>query len=922
MKKCILIIILLNINLLFTQEKDPIISVSFQEEPILNVFQKIEKESSFKFFYLDQWFNDQPVSGVYSNKPISDILEDLFKDSLINYYITNDNRIILTQNSLIYDNLPEGFFNEETVIIDEEDEYEEDNVNPVFSSSDKANSTISVETVRIGKENRYNNRKRFHLSGIIKNSVSGKPVDNVAIVLKGKNIGVATNSRGYYEIALKPGLNILVIKLIGFKNIQKNVIIYNDGYLNIALDEDYDELDTVILKANYDKNVNDANTGVTELNVRKIKNIPLVLGERDILKVATALPGITTAGEGSSGFNVRGGSADQNLILLDDGVIYNPAHFFGIFSAINPFSTGSVKIYKGNIPAEFGGRLSSVFDITTKEANTEKFSGEVSIGPVTGNAVLEIPLKKEKSAILIGGRATYSNWILRSLDEESLKKSQASFFDGIAKYNTKIGKNDALKATAYFSRDAYSITTDSLFSYSNRVASLRWNHNFNDNNRGSIIIANSQYKFNIDFDGDTNNDFKLNYDIIETELKFKMATIVNKSHKLNYGLSGKLYSVNPGTIDPFGGESIIESLTIPKEKGLEVAVFASDDFTVNDKLLLSAGIRFSTFAALGESIQGVYQEGLPISESTLIENKEFGKNEVIETYGGPEVRVSARYFILPDFSVKASFNNTFQYIHTLSNNTTLSPTDTYKLSDLNVKPQEANQYSLGFFKNFNEADYELSVEGYYKKSKNILDFKVGAELLLNEDIETQVLQGNGKSYGVEFLFKKNEGKLNGWIGYTYSKSLIQFASDFNEERVNNGEFFPSNFDKPHDVSVVANYKLTKRFSFSANFVYQTGRPITVPVGVFEFDGSEFVLYSDRNKFRIPDYYRLDLSFNVEGNHKIKKFAHSFWNISVYNVLGRDNPYSLFFVTEGGKVKAFQSSIFSIPVPTITYNFKF
>ena len=452
--------------------------------------------------------------------------------------------------------------------------------------------------------------------------------------------------------------------------------------------------------------------------------------------------------------------------------------------------------------------------------------------------------------------------------------------------------------------------------------SLKWDHSFNDKNKGSVILANSEYRFGIEFDGNTDNDFDLGYKVNETHLKLKMKYLLNDKHKFDYGVSSKLYIVDPGNIDPKGSNSIVEPLSIPRERGLESAIFIADNFTVNKKLLINAGLRYSVYAALGAATQRIYEDGQPRNEGTLVEERQFGKNEVIETYGGPEVRLSARYFINPTLSVKASYNNTYQYIHTLSNNTTVSPTDTWKLSDLNIEPQQANQYALGFYKNLDGNTYELSIEGYYKKTKNILDYKVGAELLLNETIEQEVLQGNGKSYGIEFLIKKTKGKLNGWLGYTYSRSFIQLDSEFSEERVNNGEYFPSNFDKPHDVSLVANYKLTRRFSLSANFTYQTGRPVTYPIGSYIFNGSEQVLYSDRNKFRIPDYYRVDVGLNIEGNHKIKKFAHSFWNISIYNVLGRNNPYSVFFVTDNGEIKAYKSSIFSIPVPTITYNFKF
>ncbi len=436
------------------------------------------------------------------------------------------------------------------------------------------------------------------------------------------------------------------------------------------------------------------------------------------------------------------------------------------------------------------------------------------------------------------------------------------------------------------------------------------------------MFSNSNYKFNIDYDGESNNDFNLQYSIDEIEAKLNLAYTPNNKHNIQYGLSSKLYSNDPGELSPDGSESIIETLKIPRERALESGIYVSDDFSISDKLSFYAGFRYSIFMALGESTQRVYEEGLPKNESTLIGTETYDKNEVIETYTGPEIRLSTRYFLAPDLAIKASFNSTYQYIHTLSNNTTASPIDTWKLSDLNIKPQDAIQFSLGLFKNFKDETYELSVEGYYKKMNNVLDYKVGAQLLMNETIEQDVLQGDGKAYGVEFLIKKNKGKLNGWLGYTYSRSFVRLDGTFPEEIVNNGDYFPSNYDKPHDVSLVANYKLTKRFSLSTNFVYQTGRPVTVPVGNYIFNGAEYVLYSDRNEYRIPDYIRLDVGLNIEGNHKINKLAHSFWNISIYNVLGRNNPYSVFFVTDDGEVKAYQSSIFSIPIPTITYNIKF
>jgi outer membrane receptor for monomeric catechols len=398
--------------------------------------------------------------------------------------------------------------------------------------------------------------------------------------------------------------------------------------------------------------------------------------------------------------------------------------------------------------------------------------------------------------------------------------------------------------------------------------------------------------------------------------------LFSEKHKFSYGIASKLYGINPGNFDPKNSESLLTPINIEKERGLESAVYIADSFKVNDKLLIDIGLRYSSYAFLGKSTQRIYQSNLPLNDATVVEIKTYNNNEVIKTYGGLEPRIAARYFLTDNFSVKASYDKANQYIHLLSSNTTQSPTDTWKLSDLNVKPQVAEQFSVGFFKNFDTNDLELSVEGYYKKSSNFLDYKVGAQLLLNENIETELLQGEGKAYGVELLLKKQSGRLNGWIGYTYSRTFIKLDSQFDEEKVNNGKFFAANFDKPHDVSVVLNYKFTKRYSLSSNFTYQTGRPITYPIGTYNYGNAEYTLYSDRNKYRIPDYFRLDIGVNVEGNHKLKKLAHSFWNFSIYNVLGRNNPYSVYFVTDDGKIKAYKTSIFSIPVPTVTYNFKF
>ncbi len=905
-------------------QEDNLISGTYDNAPLYNIITDIESKSDYSFFFIKDWVQKDSVTISFNNENLESALDRLFSKTQLNYYILkNDKRVFLVENTVIYDELPRGFFGrkaDSSVIVNTEKGFTAPK--PVFFNDDIRQKEKLFQIVRIGKASAANAKSSYILSGKAINTSTGEPIQDLAIRVVNTNLITATDANGNYSIELPAGYNAIATSAMGIEDSKREVIMYADGELNLVLEEGLERLDEVVVEADAASNVEDAITGSEQIDSEESKNIPLVLGERDILQVAKALPGISSAGEGATGLNVRGGKTDQNLVLLDDAVIYNPTHFFGIFQALNPFTTKGVAIYKGSMPVEYGGRLSSVFDIRTKNGNVEKVAGEGSIGPVTGNMALEVPLEKNKSSLIIGARGAYADWILRSLDEESLNNSEASFFDGIVKYYDKINDKNEIRASGYYSRDNFSITSDSLYNYSNRLFSLRWDRQVSDKTNSALFIGNSDYRFGIDFDGESNNDFELDYGINETALKYKMQTIVNDNHTLNYGLSSKYYSVNPGSIEPSGSSSDIASRRISKEKALEGAVFIGDELKINDKFLVNLGLRYAFFAALGEATQRTYNDNQPRNESTVRDTISYGNGEFIETYGGPELRLSARYLLTPDLSIKAGVNNSYQFLHTLSNNTTVSPIDTWKLSDLNIEAQKGYQASLGIYKNLNENEYEISLEGYYRRMENVLDFKTGADLFLNENVETEILQGDGKAYGVEFLIKKNRGDFNGWLGYTYSRSLYRFDREFNEERINNGEFFPSNFDKPHDVSLIVNYKLTRRFSFSGNFVYQTGRPVTYPIGTFRFNNADFVAFSNRNEFRIPDYYRLDLGFNMEGNHKKNKLAHSFWTFSVYNVLGRNNPYSVFFVTDNGEVKALQSSIFAIPIPSITYNFKF
>ncbi|HEA30752.1 MAG TPA: TonB-dependent receptor [Leeuwenhoekiella sp.] len=891
------------------QEKEDI-SVDFENTSLSNALSSIEDQTDYRFYYKEDWLTSYKVSATFNNAPLETVLTTIFKETELNYVIRRK-RIILTKNAVVYQSLPENYFDQDSLTVQATEQ------NAILQTKNRNTDRV----IAIGKQEKGDTKSHI-LSGTARDSKTGEPLASLSITTADRSRYTTTRTDGSYSIELPNGYNTLETSLLGYQQQRYTIVLYGDGNLNIQIAENTEMLGEVLIDAEKDKNISEAVMGLTSIDIENIKTIPLVLGERDVLKAALTLPGISTAGEGANGYNVRGGRSDQNLILLDDAVLYAPNHFLGFFSAVNPFTTAKADIYKASIPAEFGGRLSSVIDIETKDGNTTNFSGEGSIGPVTGNLMLEIPVVEEKASIIVGARATYADWILNSLDEESLENSEASFYDGIVKYHHKIGENNNISATGYYSRDRFSITTDSLYDYENILASLKWETRFNDKTSADFQLNTTHYGYDINFDGDANADFDYGYAVNETQFKANINHNLNEKHKLQFGLSSKIYGIQPGNIVPGDENSDVQPLRIPYERGLESALYLSDSYKLSEKWLFDLGFRLSMFNAMGSATQNFYAEGEPKNDASIVRTETYDDFQAYKTYFTPEFRLSGRYFLTESASVKASFNSSAQYIHQLTSNTTVSPTDIWKLSDSNIEQQRGNQYSLGLYKNIDAENLEISLEGYYKTMDNILDYKVGADLTLNQKIEQELLQGTGRAYGVEFLIKKEKGEFNGYLGYTYSRSELKLDSAIPEENVNNGGYFPANYDKPHDFSLVSNYRLTKRFSFSMNFVYQTGRPVTYPTGKFIYAGQEQVVYSDRNKFRIPDYYRLDLGINIEGSHKKNKLAHSFVNISVYNVLGRNNPYSVFFVTEDNEIKAFQSSIFSIPIPTITYNFKF
>ena len=878
---------------------------------------KIEEQTEYRFFYKPTWTDSLSIDFNTTNKTIEEVLTQLFAPLELYFFIDKNKGVFITYRRKIFNELPVDYF-QEVVSTDREANafhYAE------YENKEERSKAVEEKLYYVGiKTNDLQGNAT--LAGIVKEAASGEPIVGAAVYLENTTTGVATDPLGYYSLTLPKGRHRLAIKSIGMKGTYRNVMLYANGKFDIELEEEITSLKEVLVESERGARVASIQMGAERLDIKTMKQMPLMLGETDIMKVMLTLPGVQTVGEGSTGINVRGGATNQNLILFNDAVVYNPSHLFGFFSTFNPDVLKSAELYKSGIDAAYGSRISSVLDVRSREGNLKKFSVSGGISPITGRVSVEGPIVKEKTSFVLGVRSTYSDWLLSKLSATTLKNSAASFYDITAMVNHKMNDNNNLYLSVYKSQDRFRFNRDTLYDYSDGNASLKWQHIFNNKLYGVLTGTFSRYAYTMQGSRDPLESFKMNFWIRQAGAKVDVSYIPNPKHTFNAGLHVTRYDLMPGNMQPLGAFSVVTPDRLQFEQGIESAVYVSDQFEINPALTLYLGTRYSTFHYIGERQVYQYAEGLPLDESSIVDTVTYASGRSIASHGGFEPRISARYMLSKNSSIKVSYNRMRQYIQMLSNTTAITPTDVWKLSDQHIKPQIGDQVSLGFYSNLRHNTIELSLEGYYKSVPQTIDYKDGAKLLMNHHLETDVAEAVGEAYGIEFLVKRAYGKLNGWISYTYSRSFIKINNKFPEEEVNEGDYYPSNFDKPHAVNVISNYRISKRFNFSLNVVYSTGRPITLPIAVYSINGTFRPFYSERNQYRIPDYFRTDFSVNLEGSHKVDKPAHSSWTFSIYNLTGRKNAYSVFFVTEGKSIKGYKLSIFGQPIPTITYNFKF
>ncbi|WP_100612409.1 TonB-dependent receptor [Confluentibacter lentus] len=772
-----------------------------------------------------------------------------------------------------------------------------------------------------------NSQEKFTLSGTIFEVKSNETVIGVNLYFPEIELGTSSNEYGFFSITLPKGTHKIIISSIGYNTITDTLNLSENITKNYRLEENIETLNEIIITENIEKlDIKKPQMSVNSLTSNTIKNIPVVLGEADIIKAITLLPGVTNAGEGASGFNVRGGAVDQNLILLDEATIYNSSHLFGFFSVFNPDAIKDLKLYKGGIPARYGGRVSSVLDIYQKDGNSKKFHANGGIGIVSSRLLIEGPLKKDKSSFLFGGRSSYAHLFLPLFDINN----EAYFYDLNTKLSFKIDDKNNIYLSGYFGRDVFTIADSFENIYGNSTLNVRWNHLFSNKlfTNLSLIYSDYYYDLKLNF-----VEFKWNSGIQNFNLKYDFKYYLSNKMKLEFGLNSIYYKFNPGKIDPTTQTSGISPFKLIDKYAFENAVYLDSEYQLSDKIAVSFGLRLSSFLRLGQDELNIYEndqavifnDNLQIYEkANPIGTENFKRSDVIKSFFNVEPRLSIAYQLNNNSSVKASYNRMSQYLHLLSNTSSPTPLDVWTPSGKYIKPQLLDQFALGYFKNFNNTNYSLEIESFYKTVKNRIDYIDGADLIANNAIEQVILNGNAEAYGLEILFKKNEGRLNGWIAYTLSKSKQQTKGRTpNELGINNGNWYNTPHDRTHDISITGSYKYSEKWKLNANFLFQTGRPTTYPNSQYIYNGVNVPNFEPRNSNRLPSYHRLDISTTYTPKPEKKEGWQSYWVFGIYNAYNRRNAASIRFGSNetSGLNEATRLSIFGI-VPSVSYNFKF
>lgn len=769
------------------------------------------------------------------------------------------------------------------------------------------------------------------VQGKVVDGKTGEPLSGAVISYAKLNLAVNTDKDGDFTIKLPVGDQELSVKFYGYEESNPKLKIYGKGNVKLELFEKSINLDEVIVRAEMAQNgVMRNQMSLVRIDAKAIKELPVSMGETDIIRSVTLMPGVQSVGEFGSGFNVRGGSSDQNLVLMEDLPVFNPSHVFGLISIVNSDDISSVTLLKAGIPAKYGERASSVLDIKMGGSQPEKATAKGGIGLINSRINLKIPLFYKKVVWSIGGRSSYSDWLLKKIPDIQLQNSSAKFYDLNSMLTVSPNSSNRISLFGYYSHDFFRFDGNTEYQYNNLMGGIRWSHSFSNEFSMNIMAGRSKYDLKVDEGIDEPFDYsKIKSGIIYDGLRWNFSLSSLSKNALDFGLNAVRYNNNPGELSPGSAGSVISYKKVQKEQAYELSGYLSDNLTVSDKINFEIGLRFTRYMFVGPYIARKYLSEEPRIQDNLEEAKEYKKGATIFGYNAFEPRLSAIYKINGESSVKLSYSKIHQFMNLVSNTSVMAPTDVWKLSDNNISPLICNQLTVGYYRNFSRNLMEASVELYFKQLNNLIEYKEGATLLMNQTIETDLIPAEGYNYGLEFYLKKNNGRLTGWASYTYSRSLRKTTSVFDEEQIKKNKYFPSNFDKPHNLIVQSNYHISKRWRFSATFMYNTGRPTTLPELKYYFNGVQQVIYSDRNKYRLPDFHRLDVSITLDESLKLKKKWKGSWTLSIVNLYSRKNAFSSFYQRETPSMAndyemyaLYKLYVIGKPFPTLTYNFSF
>lgn len=878
---------------------------------------QVEQQTELQFFYRAEWFDGHSIDYEADSVSAEEAIYEVLKGTGLHFNTIHSSSVVILPDGRLNMNLP-VMLTESYSEIGEGQDYLGIKADQYLSGT---RPEQIARTMIVGNPALASSRSIARVKGRLLNMETGEPVAGATMVDLESGKGSASDQSGNVSMALRPGKHSMRFSFIGMEHIDITLDVLSDGDFQLEMRPAVIALDEVQILGEQYRDINTTDIGVEHFSMNSLKQVPVFMGERDVIKISKLLPGITSAGEASVGVNVRGGNVDQNIFYINRLPVYNTSHLFGFFSAFNSDMIRDFSIYKGNVPVNYGGRLSSVFNILTRKGNKKIYTAHAGISPVSAHATVEGPIRKDHSSFLISGRSSYSDWILNRMEDPLIRDSDAFFYDFAGSMNFQPNSKHGINLFYYQSFDEFRYGDLSDYEYANRGGSLSWENHISPALTSKVTGTISSYRFSNTDKSEISRAYSHGYMLNHNELISEFSWVPGLKHDVDFGASVIYYRLNRGMVNPFGPASIRNSVDLGFEQAMEGGLFISDNIRLFPWLSIYGGFRYSFYSMLGSETVMLYDEGLPKSDMTVVDSTSFGKFSPVNFHSGPEIRTALNLKAGPNTSFKLSFNQMRQYLFMLSNTVTISPTDQWKLADYHIDPQSSYQVTGGAYHIFPGEGLSTSVELYYKYSNDIVEYKDGADFISTPYIETAVLQGEQNAYGAEFMIQKTSGRLDGWISYTLSRSEMLVRGQSELESINNGDPYPSNFDRPHVLNVVANYHINRRFSVASNVVYMSGRPVTYPSSLYYINNIAYIDYYARNQFRIPDYFRIDLSLNVEGNLKADKFMHSTWSFNVYNLLGRNNPQSIYFEPHEYFIQGFSFSVIGVPVFTVSWNVK-